>query len=86
MTDVHDYAKKLENSLARLKSSPYVNPTDKELIEKFSIVLCTQRLSLGRVEKYVNHLTVMAATLSTLTNGIKSRAELEKLRTADTEN
>ena len=83
MTDVHDYGKKLETSLARLRSSPYVNDADKEKVERFSVVLRTQRLSLGRVEKYVNHLTVMAATLSILSTGIKSKADLEKLGATD---
>jgi hypothetical protein len=66
--DIHQYAKKLEQNLARLRRSDTVTEKDKELIERFSIVLRTQRLTVGRAQKYVNHLTVLTRKLSDLTH------------------
>ena len=66
--DIHQYAKKLEQNLSRLRRSDRVTEKDKQLIERFSTVLRTQRLSVGRAQKYVNHLTVLARKLSDLTH------------------
>jgi integrase len=66
--DIHQYAKKLEQNLARLRRSEKITEKDKQLIERFSTVLRTQRLTVGRAQKYVNHLTVLAKKLSDLTH------------------
>ncbi len=47
--------------------SKAIGERDKQLIERFRVVLRAQRISTGRVEKYVNHLKIIAQTLPELT-------------------
>ncbi|MHB1867753.1 MAG: hypothetical protein ACYCPP_02265 [Nitrososphaerales archaeon] len=68
MSDIHQYAKKLEQNLPRLRRSERVTEKDKQLIERFSTVLRIQRLTVGRAQKYVNHLTVLGERLFDLTH------------------
>ncbi|MHB8566965.1 MAG: tyrosine-type recombinase/integrase [Nitrososphaerales archaeon] len=68
MSDIHGYSKRLEQALKRVRVSEKIAEEDKKLEERFSIVLRTQRISLGRVAKYVSHLKIVAETLPLLTN------------------
>ncbi len=84
MTDIHDYQKKLKQALDRVARSTKLPPADKELLLKFSWVLQTQRVSNGRVAKYVNHLSVISETLPQLTRsgrglGDASKEDIERL-------
>ena len=78
MTDIHDYQKKLKQALDRVARSTKLPPADKELLLKFSWVLQTQRVSNGRVAKYVNHLSVISETLPQLTRSGRGLGEASK--------
>ena len=84
MSDIHGYSKRLEQALNRVRASDKIAEEDKKLLERFSIVLRTQRISLGRVAKYMNHLKVVAETLPLLTKSNRgmhsaSREDIELL-------
>ncbi len=84
MSDIHGYSKRLEQALNRVRASEKIVEEDKKLVERFSIVLRTQRISLGRVAKYVNHLKIVAETLPVLTKSnrgmhLASRKDIELL-------
>lgn len=49
MPDIHQYPKRLEQALARVEKSRDLSKMDKELMDKFSMVLKTQYISIGRV-------------------------------------
>jgi hypothetical protein len=66
MKDVHEYSKRLEQALTRVADSSLIGAQDKQLIERFGVLLRAQRLSPGRVEKYVKHLKVIAEMLPRL--------------------
>lgn len=63
MKDVHEYSKRLEQALTRVERSNVIEARDKEEIKRFSTVLRAQRLSTGRVAKYVCHLKTVAEML-----------------------
>ena len=67
MKDIHGYSKRLDQALARVAKSSAIGEQDKQLIERFSVVLRAQRISTGRVAKYVCHLKTIADTLPTVT-------------------
>ncbi|MGI0046107.1 MAG: tyrosine-type recombinase/integrase [Nitrosotalea sp.] len=75
MRDIHNYSRKLEQALARVKKSQVICPVDKELLERFSWVLRGQKVSVGRVTKYVNHLKIAAEVLSALTHSTRGLGE-----------
>src|SRR5712692_3167405 len=84
MKDVHEFSKRLEQVLTRVMNSKVIGAQDKQLIERFSNVLRAQRLSTGRVAKYVNHLKIIAETLPELTHverglGGATKEDIEQL-------
>jgi integrase len=84
MTDIHQYSKRLEQALKRIRESSKIAEQDKKLIERFSMVLRTQRLSLGRVAKYVNHLKIVSEMLPNLTHSdrglnLATKEDIEQL-------
>jgi integrase len=68
MKDIHGYSKRLDQALVRVARSSVVCEQDKQLIERFSVVLRAQRISTGRVAKYACHLKTIAEALPTLTH------------------
>jgi len=68
MKDIHEYSKRLEQAMTRVRNSTAIAAHDKTLIERFSNALRAQSLSTGRVEKYVNHLKTVAEMLPELTH------------------
>jgi integrase/recombinase XerD len=61
-SDIHGYAKRLQQALAQIERSS-LNEEDKRDIIKFSTVLRTQGINLGRVAKYAYSLKVVARFL-----------------------
>ncbi len=60
--DIHDYRKRLESAKRLLQESEILQK-DKELILKFTDVLRAERISLGRVAKYIYNLKVLSEML-----------------------
>ncbi len=60
--DIHDYRKRLERATRLLRESE-IPQHDKELILKFTDVLRAERISLGRVAKYIYNLKVLSEML-----------------------
>ncbi len=84
MSDIHQYSKRLEQALKRVSVSEKITEQDKKVTERFSTVLRTQRISIGRVAKYVNHLKIIGETLPVLTHserglGAATKEDLEQL-------
>ena len=77
MTDIHDYETRLRQSLNRVARSK-LSEEDKGALQKFSRVLQTQRVSNGRVAKYVNHLSVIAERLPEITKSSRGLCDASK--------
>ncbi|MDE1863067.1 MAG: hypothetical protein KGI33_09160 [Thaumarchaeota archaeon] len=75
MKDIHGYAKRLEQALARVRNSQTISIADKDLLERFSWVLRGQKVSTGRVTKYVSHLKIAAEALPALTQSTRGLGE-----------
>ncbi len=60
--DIHDYRKRLERATRLLQESK-ISSQDKEFILKFADVLRAERISFGRVAKYVYSLKVLSEIL-----------------------
>ncbi|MDE1863041.1 MAG: tyrosine-type recombinase/integrase [Thaumarchaeota archaeon] len=67
MKDIHGYSKRLDDALGRVRRSQSLCDDDKHLLERFSVVLRVQKISTGRVEKYVNHLKKISEMLGEIT-------------------
>jgi len=75
--DIHDYRKRLERA-ERLLQESKIPRQDKELILKFADVLRAERISLGRVAKYIYNLKVLSQMLIRQTKGVADLDGVEK--------
>jgi integrase len=78
MKDIHGYSKRLDQALVRIARSTVIGQHDKQLIERFSVVLRAQKISTGRVAKYLCHLKKVAEILPALTKSERGLAGATK--------
>ncbi len=75
--DIHDYRKRLDRATRLLQESK-IPRHDRELILKFVEVLRVERISLGRVAKYIYNLKVLSEMLLRQTDGVTGLDNADK--------